>query len=202
MTNTLWADSPRTRLDHRVYKAAVVEGFEWVQPLDEADFDAVYQLDGTQVTQRWKPIRVKTLESDDRGRPLRRADLPWLGGHALVFRDRARDAVAELLAGSGEFLELELADDSDRFWLYNARSVADALDEDASDLVRFPSTGRVMKVNRHVFRPDVVADLVAFRVPQTRSLFLAGDVVDGISALRLSGAGFELAWEDRVAEPA
>jgi hypothetical protein len=180
----------------------LVERFEWVQPLDEADFDAVYQLDGTQVSQRWKTVKVKTLEADDRGRPFQRADLLWLAGHALVFRERAYDAVAGLLADSGEFLRLELAGDSDQLWLYNARSVADALDEDASDLVRFPSTGRVMEVKRHAFRPDVVAGLGAFRVPESRSLFIAGDIVDAISALRLSGAGFELAWQDGVAETA
>jgi hypothetical protein len=177
----------------------VVEGFEWVQPLDQSDFDSVYQLDGRQVGQGWQRIRVKTIESDDRGRPLRRADLPWLGGHALVFRDQVVHDVSNLLAGSGEFLELELADGSDPLWLFNVSDVADALDEDASDLVRFPSTGRVMKVNRHVFRPKVVADLGAFRIPQTRSLFVAGDVVDAISRLGLSGAAFELAWQDEVA---
>jgi hypothetical protein len=135
------------------------------------------------------------LETDERGQELRPADSPWLGGHALVFRDRAYRAVGEILAPAGEFLELALEDTSDRLWLFNACCLVDALDEQASDLVRFPSTGRVMKVERHVFRANVASRLTAFRVPQTRSLFLSGDAVDAISARDLVGAGFELVWQ-------
>jgi hypothetical protein len=186
----------------RVFKPEVVEGYEWVQPVEQADFDAVYQLDGSPVAVHWTPIRVRTLQVDDRGLPLRRADLPWLGGHALVFREHAYRAAAEALAAAGEFLELDLVDGSDRLWLYNVCCVADVLDEEASDLVRFPSTGRVMKVDRHVFDADAVANLVAFRVPQARSLFLTGDVVDTLVASGMVGVEFALAWEKDSPESA
>lgn len=178
----------------RVFRPDVVEGFEWVQPLDEKDFDAMYQLDGTPVSSSWKPIPVRRLEGDNKGRPWLPADVPWLGGHALVFRERAYQAVGGVLAGAGEFLELDLVDGTDRLRLFNACHVVDALDEKASDVVRFPSTGRVMKVKQHVFHPGRIAGLVAFRVPQTRSLFLSGEAADAISAANLSGAGFELVW--------
>jgi hypothetical protein len=179
----------------RVFRPIVVEGFEWVQPVDEADQDAVYQLDGMPRAAGWRPIRVRRLDVDERGRPWRPADLPWLGGHALVFRDSAYRAVGGVLAGAGEFLELDLVDGTDRLWLFNACQVVDALDEEASGVVRFPSTGRVMKVKQHVFRPERLAGLSAFRVPQARSLFLSGDVVEAISAVNLTGAGFELVWQ-------
>ncbi len=182
-------------MTRRVFRTVVVEGFEWVQPVEEGDFDAVYQVDGTPVGSGWKPIRVRRLEADDRGRPWLPADLPWLGGHALVFRERAYRAVGGVLAGAGEFLELDLVDGTDRLWLFNVCQVVDALDEEASGVVRFPSTGRVMKVKQHVFHPERVAGLVAFRVPQARSLFLGGETVDAISAANLSGAGFELVWQ-------
>jgi hypothetical protein len=119
-----------------VFKPKVAEGYEWVQPVDQADFDAVYQLDGSPVAEQWTPIRIRTLEADEGGRPLQRADLPWLSGHALVFRDQAYREVGEVLAASGEFLELELVDGSDRLWLFNVCCVADVLDEEASELVR------------------------------------------------------------------
>jgi hypothetical protein len=37
--------------------------------------------------------------------------------------------------------------------------------------------------------------VTAFRVPQTRSLFLSGDAVDAITAASLCGTSFELVWQ-------
>jgi hypothetical protein len=178
-----------------VFRPVVAEGFEWVQPVDDNDFDAVYQLDGTPRARQWRPIQVRRLEADDNGRPWLPADSPWLGAHALVFRERGYQLVDGLLGDAGEFLELDPVDGTDRLWLYNVTQVVDALDEEGSGLVRFPSTGRVMKVNRHVFDVDRITGLVAFRVPQLRSLFLSGEAVDAISAAKLSGAAFDLVWQ-------
>lgn len=183
----------------RVFRPVVAEGFEWVQPVDEADFDAVYQLDGTPRASGWKPIRMRRVQADDEGQPWRSADLPWLGGHALALRERAFQALGELLGQYGELLELDLVDDSDRLWLFNVCSIVDGLDQDASKVVRFPSTGRVMKINQHAFRTDRVAGDMVFRIPEARSVFLTGGVVDAIDRAGLSGAAFELVWESPVA---
>lgn len=85
---------------------------------------------------------------EDEGSKLHRVDLPWVGSHALAFRDTARPVARELLAPAGEFLDLDQVEESEAVWLFNLCRVIDALDEDRSDLVRFASTGRVMKVNR------------------------------------------------------
>ena len=180
----------------RVYRPAVTEDFEWVQPTHESDFDAVYQLDGQPRAKQWRPIRVRLLRRDSSlGRKtLKSAELPWLGGHALVCRPRAYELIGPMLEGSGEFLPLDLVG-GERLWLFNVLQVVDALDEEASDLVRFPSSGRVMDIRRHVFFPDRVTQLTAFRTPQARSLFLGGEAVDALVDLGLSGAKFELVWQ-------
>jgi hypothetical protein len=54
-----------------------------------------------------------------------------------------------------------------------------------------------MKVNRHVFDADAVTNLVAFRVPQARSLFLTGDAADKLVASGLTGVDFALVWAHR-----
>lgn len=182
----------------QVYEPVVAEGFEWVQPVDESDFDRVYQLDGTPLSAGWKPIRVRRLQADEKGNAWRPADMPWLGGHALVFRDDARRAIQDVLADFGEFLELDLVDDSGQAWLFNVCTVVDALDEEASKIVRFPSTGRVMKVVQPVFRPQRIVGKHAFRLPDLRSLFVTAEVVGAIRDAGLAGAGFKLVWEDSV----
>lgn len=177
----------------RVFRPVVAEGFEWVQPVAEADHDALYQLDGTPRAAGWRPIRVRRLEADEKGRPWRTADPPWLSGMPL----------SSVTASTGRSARCSPAQVSsstswtgtDRLWLFNVCQVVDALDEEASGVVRFSTTGRVMKVKQHVFHPERLAGLSAFRVPQSRSLFLSGEAVDSIGAANLTGAGFELVWQ-------
>src|SRR5436190_4746983 len=110
---------------NRVFKPVVTEGIEWVQSVEQADYVGVLRLDGTPKAEGWTPLPVQRLEADEYGRPLRPVDLPWLGGHARVFRDAAREEISDLFADAGEFLELDLVDGTDRLWLFNVCTVRD-----------------------------------------------------------------------------
>ena len=187
----------------RVFAAEPIDGFEWVQPAKERDFDAIYQLDGSSRAGGWTPIPMRRLEHlDDQGPRLRRADIPWLGQHALVMRREALEAVRDVLNPAGEFLELHLADTPDRMWLFNVCRVVDALDEPGSDLVRFPSSGRVMKVDRYKFRADVIDEEIAFRVPQLQTLFFTNHAVEAFQASNLSGIALKQLWEGPITNKA
>lgn len=178
----------------RIYRPGPAGGLQWVQPVDEADFDTVYRIEPPPLAGRWRPVRVRTIDPDER-RKYRPADLPWLGSAALVLGEAAYGAVGAALEGAGELLDLEPDDGSGRLWLFDAHVVG-ALDEEASELVRFASTGRVMRLLRPAFRPGSVAGLAAFRVPQTGELFVGGDVVDAVEAAGLTGTTFDLVWEE------
>lgn len=183
-----------------VFLPESVDGFEWIQPIEESDFDAVYQLDGSSRTSEWTPIRMRALERlDDRGRLLRSSDIPWLGEHALVFRNDSYEAVREVLNGSGEFLELVLANSGEALWLFNVCRVIDALDEARSDVVRFPSSGRIMAINRHEFRPHILRGEVAFRVPQVRTLFLTHPAAKAIERVGPTGTALMEVWRHESA---
>ena len=185
----------------RVYRPAVPEGFEWVLPFDQEAFEGVNRLVGSPMAAQWQPTRVQMLAADESGKPRRPADMPWLGEDALVFRDRAYQIVAEILSDAGEFLPLDLVDGTDRLWLFNACSVVDALDEESSELVRFPSSGRIMKIQKHVFHADRIAGQIAFRIPQVRTLFLTDPAVSAIQDAALTGTRFELLWEEPDTDP-
>lgn len=176
-----------------VFVPEITERQEWVRPCNERDQDALQALDGTALASSWAPVPVEMIR-DDNGTKLDQADLPWVGGHALTFRDTAVGIARALLEPVGEFLELNLVDERERLWLFNVTLVIDALDEDRSDLVRFPSTGRVMKVNRHEFRSSEVAAWPAFRVPQLRTLFVAGSVAESLRGAGVSGTSFREVW--------
>ena len=50
---------------------------------------------------------MRLVKEDERGRPFQQSDIPWLGGHAPVLRERAAAALASVLSRDGELLPLD-----------------------------------------------------------------------------------------------
>lgn len=178
-----------------IYEFEPQDGYEWVVPIDESDFEVFRSFDATSRVTSWQPIRMKLLMEDEFGRPFLTSDVPWLGKHAPVLREKAASALRPVLAGRGEMLPLEC--DSASLVVFNATTVIDALDLDKSELVTFPSSGRIMKVKSHVFRPNSVRGVQAFKVPQLLrgSVFVSDEVVSAARGAGLQGVGFRQVWE-------
>lgn len=177
----------------RVYKPAVRPGFEWALPVHDTDHEYLWSLDGTSRRSTWRPVPVARWTVDDHGAPRAEADLPWLGGHVLVLRERAVAALESLLVRYGELLPLDCQDAD--LWLFNTLTVVDALDEERAQLVRFDD-GAILAVERHEFRPDLVAGLAVFKVPQLLrgSLFVGDEFAEAVAAAGLTGLDLTEVW--------
>ncbi len=178
----------------RIYQPRVVEGFQWVLPINDDDFEIFLGFDGSSRASTWTPARVQLLSADEE-RTLEKSDFPWLGRHALILSSRAIGAVEGLLRNDGELLPL--ACDEAALWVFNPTTVVDALDQDRSELVRFNSSGRIMTVTKYVFQAELVGDAVAFKVPEflRASTFVTERFVDAMKLAGLRGVEFELLWE-------
>jgi hypothetical protein len=177
-----------------IYEFQVQEGFEWVLPVDSADFDVFRSLDGRPRAAEWKPVRMELLQRDE-GKRLRPSDMPWLGKHAPVLRERAVASLGPLLAPFGEFLPLD-CDDADLV-VFHTTTVLDALDFDRSTMRRRPS-GNLAMLGQVEFRREMVAGVHAFKIPQflRGPVFVSQDVVAAAQAARLRGVGFQWVWDD------
>lgn len=179
----------------RIYRSVVSPAeYEWVTPIDDADFDRLAVHSAYPLAGNWTPIEVELVREDE-GVHMMKADFPWLGEHTLVMRGSAAAVVAPLVRGCAELLPLHAADAD--LQLLHVTDVRDALDEGRSELVRY-STGRVMTVRHYVFDPTALVGARCFRIPQLPAgpLFLTRDLVDRINDAGLTGFSTELAWED------
>jgi hypothetical protein len=183
----------------KVYRFAVQAGYEWVVADTHADFEVFRGFDGTSRRVAWSPIRVRLVRQlDERGKPLAESDVPWLGEHAPVMRPRAVTVLRDVLAGDGELLPLEC--DEAELSVLNVLRVIDALDVSRSDVVRFPSTGRIMTVQSHEFRAERLAGARVFKVPELlrTEAFVTDEVVELVESSGLKGVGFRLLWDERA----
>lgn len=198
MSRRPWTTSRDEGLtDMRIYLPvpAADADYEWALPvLDEPSPNPLRIHTTELLAPTWSPPLV-TLLHEDEGVQLRPADFPWVGGNAIVMRPQAVAVVAPLVQGHAELLPLA-CEEADLVLLH-VTDERDALDEDASDIVRFP-TGRILTVRRYGMRSAALEGARCFKLPQmaTGPVFLSGDVVDAIEAAGLVGLGAQLVWQD------
>jgi len=179
-----------------VYDCLGANGFELCHPDNRDDWEtAAAMVDGTPRATSWKPFGVHLVRIDE-GKKLQAADAPWFGGHALVLRERAVDAMGPMLTDSGELLPLTSVEA--KLWMYNPTLAIDALDEGASTILRFDD-GRIMYVQRFAFRPDVVRDVPVFKVANLRrgQVFFGPEFVERWRGAGLSGLEFKEVWRSQ-----
>src|SRR5262249_39733362 len=140
----------------------------------------------------WSPPQMEIVREDE-GVALEEADAPWLGEHALIFRSAAARALEPFLASFGEMLPLRCADAE--VVMFNPFLLHEALDEEASTIARYRS-GRIMTIERYVFRPDVTAGVHIFKISNLRGSpsFVSESWVKCWKSSRLRGLEFKEVW--------
>ena len=147
-------------------------------------------FNGMPLASRWSAPAVTPAHEEDNAAEL--GDYALLGT-APVFSLRALESLLDLLKPNGEMLPLRYR--QAEYFAYNVTRVLPALDEDASVITRFP-TGRVMSVNRYVFRPTVIGDVSVFKIPELARayVFVTGDFVQRVLSRGLTGFCFLPLW--------
>jgi hypothetical protein len=175
----------------KIYRTVPDEGYEWVVLDDETDYERFFGPRSTSWSAGRQPVPNAHLLGDDAGRGGRlRARMPWLAEGVFALRDEAIDGIGPLLEPFGETLRLRSSDA--RLVAIRITNVIDVLDEAESDIVRFPSSGRVMDIRRYAFRREALLRPQAFRIPQflRGGTFLTEDLVRQIESRGSEGTAF------------
>lgn len=176
-----------------VYVPQSAEGSELCHPERQEDFETLnVTIDGTPRQGTWRSPLMHLIREDE-GKRLAESDSPWLGSHALVFRRHALGDLKALLLSYGELLPVACAEPD--LVIYNATRVLDALDERASGVLRF-SNGRIMRITRYVFRPNIIAGVDVFKIPNLRvsPTYVSERFVERVKAAGLRGLVFNRVW--------
>ncbi len=180
----------------KIFKPMGEEGFELARPVAEDDYELLDLLiDGAPRGGAWTPVVMQIISKErHHRRSWRRSDAPWLASNALVLRQEAVDVLAPFLLKYGELLPL--ACEQAPLVVFNPLRVVDALDEAVSTIRRFDD-GRIMWIQKHVFRQDVIHDLPVFKIAslQPSPIFVGEEFVERWHAAGLRGLEFQQVWE-------
>jgi hypothetical protein len=164
-------------------------------PVDTSDYDLLI-FDGRPRATSWTPIRMRTLKFID-GQFQEPCDFPsGSGGSYLIMSKTAKEKVGRHLNRYGEFLALRCEEGD--FWAFHVTHFVDALDENASDVLRSSETPNVvLMIHKHVFRPEKLTADWMFKLPQSRGrgrFYVTDPFVDLIRASGLTGIEFKRVW--------
>ena len=176
-----------------VYVPQSAEGMEFCHPERQEDFETLsITIDGTPRKGTWRSPPMRIVREDE-GKLLAESDSPWLGPHALVFRRPALGELETMLLSYGELLPLACPEPN--LVIFNVTRVLDALDEQASGILRF-TNGRIMRIIRPVFRPDVISGSDIFKIPNLRvsPTYVSERFVERVRAAGLRGLVFNKVW--------
>jgi hypothetical protein len=177
-----------------IYLPVPSENSELCHPVRNDDFEIFRTtLNGTSRRSTWLSPEMYLVRKDE-GKELSMSDSPWLGQHALVLRRRAAAALEPLLSQYGELLPIACTEAD--LLVLNVTCVVDALNERESEIQRFSSSDRIMAIWRHVFRPELVADIDIFKIPVLRvsPIFVGERFVQAWISAGLSGLVFSEVW--------
>lgn len=173
------------------FKPLVRENYEWINTCRDDDYEVFLAFDGSPRAADWTPVKVRRVRADER-QDCKPSDFPWLGSDVLIMRTRAVLALRPMLDAHGELLPLATDDDVKLFAL-NVTTVIDALDEEKSSILRFPGSGRIMGIDKAVFRDELLGDVDIFRLPHRASAtYVSERFVDAVKTAGLEGLEFNV----------
>lgn len=157
--------------------------------MNAADYDRFAEFKGNTDKTSWRPVIVERAAADDSQFGLR-SDFPWLGGHVLVFTNKAYVALQSILEESGTLLPILTIDGEELLALDS--QIIDALNYEESNVEYIPGTDRIMYVKDEVFNLNCLANIEIFRLPHRgSSTYVSQKFVDLVNENALVGLSFE-----------
>jgi hypothetical protein len=139
-----------------------------------------------QLAKIWKPVKVE-------GRVRAVNDYPCINLSIPAFSKHAVEALREYLEANGELLPLNSR--IGMYYAYNVTTIADVLDIDRAIVERFPDSGRVMTIDRYMFRQQQVSNLTIFQIPeQPGDVYVTDVFVRRAHESNLAGLNFVKVW--------
>jgi hypothetical protein len=132
-------------------------------------------------------LREVRVEPDGEGGPW--GDLVGLAEYVAVFSDRAREELADILEGLGEWMPVVGA--PMRLHAFDVTKVMDVLDEERSEIARSRS-GEVVFIERYAWNSGAVdrSSPAVFKIPQSSSVFVTDVFRDRVARTGLTGFEF------------
>lgn len=171
------------------YKIYGTDNFEYVHFLDESYMEKLTRLKSRKTIKFGDKPKVELVKSDWRQKA-KKADFPGYGTNFIFMRDYVYDKDKTFFEQFGVLFSV-YSNKGDRLYVFNCDLLDDALDEEKSEFVRFDS-GKVMMVEKPVFKDTIPKSKIMFRMPYTNNPIIVTDrFIEYYNANNYKGMNFK-----------
>ena len=166
------------------------QGITIIDPDDDKQLDEVIDSEGKQsFSKTWRPITVVPLDE-----PLPTCDFPYLVADFLVFNQKAKEAMYELVAPYGEFLLMK-HESGEELFLFNILNYNDALDLQKSKVSRNEISDRIRDIHQYAFIPEKINNQIIFKMSfNPARIYVTDTFVQKVREHQLTGLKFKQIW--------
>ena len=171
------------------------ENNDWVQM---EDVDCLFELEvlnGQPRIDEWGERRLIGIAGT---RPPLRSDSPRFSGRALVFSDRAKRCLADVLEGCVEWLPVTFHGES--LWVAHVTRIVDCIDYDRAVFLLRESSGEIRGFLEYQFSEDLIRGINCFGIPEERVglPFVSEAFKRRVEECGLTGLKFKLVWDSEL----
>lgn len=147
--------------NQKIYKVWMDHNYRTYETLPKNGYKS-YMFEGTSVKDRKFALIVPSEYEDEVNKPF--GDVFSVEVSSFILNEYAFNILNPYLKGHTQIFKIKNQDSL--FYVINVTDVIDCLDYDKSEIKRFPSSGRVMKVTKYSFIKSKLNNAIIFKLPE------------------------------------
>jgi hypothetical protein len=175
-----------------IFTALPSPGFQVAYSKNHADYQVLST--GNVSECKWAPPVIEIITEEEDGTALRPFDASMVvGSSGIIIKGKSLSVLMGILDNYGNIFRLNC--DYDELFYFNCTKILPAIDIDKSESRRLPN-GRIIRIVRHVFFPEVVGSNDIFRISTegVPGLFFTDKAVAIWNKSGVSGIEFRRVW--------
>ncbi len=153
-------DNENSNKKVKVYELWMDHTYRTYEPIPKDGYKS-YMFDGVPVKERKFDKIYPSKYKDEIDKPI--GDVFSVEISSFILNEKSYKVLYPYLKNHSQVFKIK--SDSKIFYVVNVTDIIDCLDYEKSELKRFPSSGRIMRVIKYVFKEEKIKDTVIFKLP-------------------------------------
>lgn len=147
--------------NQKIYKVWMDHYYRTYETLPKEGYKS-YMFEGTSVKDRKFALIVPSEYKDEVNKPI--GDVFSVEVSSFILNEYAFHILSPYLKGHTQIFKIK--NQESLFYVINVTDIIDCLDYDKSEIKRFPSSGRVMRVTKYSFIKSKLKNAIIFKLPE------------------------------------
>lgn len=149
------------KLNIKVYELWMDHTYRTYETVQKQGYKS-YQFQGEKVNNREFDTILPSVHKTKKDKPI--GDVFSVEVSSVCLNEKAYKVLKPYLEKHCQIFEILSQDE--KIFIVNVTDMIDCLDYDKSEIKRFPSSGRVMRVMKYVFKIEKLMDAIIFKLPE------------------------------------